>query len=184
MPSSSEASPLKTVEEGEHLEWPVPPWSCDYLLVGEPTRGGAGDLTSAFRLFLSAAKRGDSSSQINLGNFYSAGIGVKRNRERALYWYRRAYRQGERAAASNIGSLLKGEKQLNQALAWFERAVNLNDGDANLEIANIYLRRNDKVKAKRYLREVGKASAHDVTDTSKEQAQKLLKRLEREVSDE
>src|SRR6185503_571423 len=62
-----------------------------------------GNLRSAFRLFLTAAKGGDPSCQVNLGNFYSLGTGVKLNRTKALYWYQRAYRQGVGCAASNIG---------------------------------------------------------------------------------
>src|SRR5579863_417820 len=87
----------------------------------------AGNLRSAFRLFLAAAKAGDPSCQINLGNFYSGGIGVKPNRTSALYWYRRAYRQGYRSAASNIGMVYRDEEKLKKALAWFERAAKLKD---------------------------------------------------------
>jgi TPR repeat protein len=50
--------------------------------------------------------------------------------------------QGYGAATSNIGVLFRDEKKLKQALAWFERAVELKDRDANLEIAKIHL---DKV---------------------------------------
>ena len=92
-------------------------------------------LTSAFRLLLSGAKSGDISAQLNIGNFYSDGTGVKRNRARALYWYKRAYRRSDASAANNIGVLFRAEGQLTRALAWFERAVKLKDVDANLEIA-------------------------------------------------
>jgi TPR repeat protein len=43
-----------------------------------------GNLKSAFRLFLAAAKAGDSSCQINLGNFYDEGTGIRRNRSAAM----------------------------------------------------------------------------------------------------
>jgi TPR repeat protein len=52
-----------------------------------------GELKSAFRLFLRAARAGDSGARVNLGYFYDSGLGVKPNRDLALYWYRRAYRQ-------------------------------------------------------------------------------------------
>jgi uncharacterized protein len=137
----------------------------------------SGNTKSAFRLFLACAKAGDPSCQLNLGNFYSEGIGVRPNRELALYWYRRAYRQGHRSAASNIGLIYRDEDRLNQALAWFERAVKLRDGDANLEIAKIYLQRNDRTKAIRYLKQIGRAKSEDVTEASREEAAKLLARL-------
>jgi TPR repeat protein len=97
----------------------------------------AGKLRSAFRLFLAAAKAGDSSCQVNLGNFYCHGTGVRANRAKALYWYRRAYRQGRGCSASNIGMLFQHEQKFRQALTWFEWAVRLGDGDANLLIANL-----------------------------------------------
>ena len=102
-----------------------------------------GNYKSAFRLCLAAAKGGSLSGQLNLGYFYKNGIGVKPNRKFALYWTRRAYRQGSGAAAHNIGLIFRDERKFNRAIAWFERAVRLNDGDANLEIAKIYLQKND-----------------------------------------
>jgi uncharacterized protein len=139
-----------------------------------------GKLRSAFRLLLTAAKAGDISSQINLGNFYSHGTGVKPNRTLALYWYRRAYRRGERSAASNIGAVFRDEENWKQALKWFERAVRLEDGDASLDIAKIYLRnKSDHKKAIRHLKQTLKAKVYwDATKGSQEEAQRLLKRLQ------
>jgi TPR repeat protein len=138
-----------------------------------------GNLTSAFRLFLAAAKTGDSISQINVGNFYSDGIGIKPNQTRGLYWYRRAYRQGERCAASNIAVVFLHQHDIEQAVRWFERAVNLGDGDANLDIAKIYLSKNDRSKAIQYLRRTLRAKTEDLTEGSREEARYLLKRMQR-----
>ena len=137
----------------------------------------AGRLKSAFRLFLAGAEAGDSSSQINLGNFYSDGIGVKPDRARALQWYRRAYHRGERAAASNIGILYRTENKLAQALAWFEKAVQLKDGDANVEIAKIYLDRNEPTLAVHYLKRARRAKPCDITGDSREEAERLLQQM-------
>jgi TPR repeat protein len=134
----------------------------------------AGELTSAFRLFLACAKAGDAGCQNNLGNFYRDGIGVKANRERALYWYRRAYRQGLRGAASNIGVLFRDENKLREALAWFERD---GGGDANLAIAMIYLREHNAEKAIRYLKRVCSAKPDEMSEASRKEAESLLKRL-------
>src|SRR5205807_6868103 len=41
----------------------------------------------------------------NLGYCYDLGVGVKANRAKALYWYRRACRHGESGAAHNIGTV-------------------------------------------------------------------------------
>ncbi len=136
-----------------------------------------GKLTSAFRLFLKAAKAGDVGAQLNLGNLYSDGTGVKRNRAKALEWYRRAYRQSYGPAASNLGVIYRDERKLNRALLWFERAVKLKDADANLEIAKIYLHQGDRPRAARYLKRTCKARVGDVTEASREEAQRLLREL-------
>src|SRR5690349_4222867 len=64
-----------------------------------------GHLISAFRLFLAGAKAGDKDSQVNVGFFYDSGVGVHPNRKKALYWYNKAYRQGDALAAYNIGRI-------------------------------------------------------------------------------
>lgn len=137
-----------------------------------------GKLKSAFRLYLAAAKGGDPSCQMNLGNFYNSGIGVKPNRDLALLWYRRAYRQGSGAAAHNIGLLFRREGNFNQAVAWLGRAAKKHDGDANLTIAKIYLEsKNDKPKAIHYLKQTLKANRRYMLAESREEAHGLLKRL-------
>lgn len=98
-----------------------------------------GKLLSAFRLFLRGAKAGDGSSQLNLGYLYDYGIGVKRNRRAAEYWYRRAYLQGVAGGANNIGTLYRDEQRPRRAFWWFRRATVLGDVGANLEIAKYYL---------------------------------------------
>lgn len=137
-----------------------------------------GKLRSALLLFLAAAKQGDSGAQVNLGYFYDVGIGTRPNRNAALLWYRRAYKAGERTAASNIGTIFRDQKKLNQAVRWFHRAVERGDGDANLELAKIYLHnKRDIQKAIMYLRETCRAKAKDVTISSKEEARRLLRQI-------
>lgn len=135
----------------------------------------AGNLLSAFRLFLAAAKAGDVGAQLVLGNFYSDGTGIRRNRKQALYWYKRAYRKGYGPAASNIGLMFREENNIKQALNWYERAARLNETDANLDIARIFLERGDEARARGYLEQVCSAPAGAVTEASREKAQHLLK---------
>lgn len=47
----------------------------------------------ALQLFLEAARNGDKAALLNIGYFYDKGVGVKRDRTKALYWYKRAYRR-------------------------------------------------------------------------------------------
>jgi tetratricopeptide (TPR) repeat protein len=133
-----------------------------------------GDLRSAFRLYLAAAKAGEISCQVNVGNFYDAGTGVRRNRSAAIYWYKRAYRRGDSCAASNIGVMWRNDKKPKRALEWFRKAVRLGDDEANLEIAKYYLRNEqDSNKAIQHLKKVCQSNC--VTEAGKEEATRLLK---------
>ena len=143
----------------------------------------ADKLESAFRLFLAAAKAGYFPAYNIVAHFYNSGTGTKANRDSALYWYRRAYREhdswyrrGLSTPANNIGCILRDRGQHRRAITWFLRAVKLGDGDANLCIAEIYLRNeSDRPKAIHYLKKT--CSAPYVTDGSIEEARRLLKEL-------
>lgn len=140
----------------------------------------SGKLRSAFRLDLAAAKAGDTGCQLNVGNFYDAGNGVRRNRLAALYWYKRAYRRGYSAAASNIGIMWRNEKKLKRSLEWFQRAVRLGDDEANLEIAKHYLlNERNPAKAIRHLEKVCQSNC--VTEAGVEEATKLLKQARKQA---
>ena len=133
---------------------------------------------------LAAAKLGEPGARNNVGYMYDTGVGVRSSREAALHWYRRAYRQGNPCAASNIGTIFRDEKDFDRALHWFQRTVRLNggdDGDADLEIAQIYLRHSgDFAKAVHHLKRACR-SKH-VTQHGLEQAKRLLNRTERKLN--
>lgn len=137
-----------------------------------------GRLQSARRLLLAGAKLGDYASQHTLGYFYDTGVGVKRDREAALYWYMKAFRKGYGAAASNVATIYRDEGKYRQALEWFQRAVKLKDADANLEIAKIYITKlDDPAKARVFLMRAIRAGADDITEGSREEAHDLLRRM-------
>jgi uncharacterized protein len=135
-----------------------------------------GDLKQAFHLFSLQAAAGDDGAQLNLGYFYDCGLGTRRNRVKAMLWYRRAYRQGSSAAASNIATVYRDNGQPRQAFAWYKRAALMKDGDALVEMAKHYLsgsgvRRNGP-EARRMLKRAI-ASTH-ITEAGREEAQVLL----------
>ena len=138
----------------------------------------AGRVEVAFRLMLAAVRTGASGAQVALGYMYDNAIGTKRNVKAALYWYRRAYRRGESCAAHNIGTVWRDAGNFQRALYWFERAIQMNsddDGEAYLEIAQIYLKENrDRRKAASFLRKVCRSKS--VTQNAVEKARRLLKR--------
>ncbi|MGB0035633.1 MAG: tetratricopeptide repeat protein [Candidatus Acidiferrales bacterium] len=134
-----------------------------------------GELRSAFQLFLAAAKAGDKGSQVNVGYFYDSGLGTRRNRTAALYWYKRAYRRGMASAANNIGTIWRDEKKPRRALLWFRRAVELGDDGGYLEIAKLCLQNErNPSKAVKYLKRV--CQSDRVSEGETEAAKRLLKK--------
>jgi uncharacterized protein len=134
-----------------------------------------GQLRPAFRLFLAAARAGMEAAFSTVGNFYQNGIGVKANPDAALDWYRLAYRAGARSVANNIGCILRDRKNFAQAIEWFWRAVEQKDGDANLNIAKIYLDKGDLAKTRFYLDKTRRSPW--ATEQSKEEAMSLLRKM-------
>jgi TPR repeat protein len=98
-----------------------------------------GDVRTAFRLFREMAEAGDFHSYLNLGYFYDVGLGTSKSRTVALRWYRRAYRAGDSAGASNIATVYRDQGRHRAAFDWLRRAAAMNDGDAELEVAKCYL---------------------------------------------
>ncbi|MGH9681013.1 MAG: hypothetical protein ACRD4Y_13780, partial [Candidatus Acidiferrales bacterium] len=134
-----------------------------------------GRLRSAFRLLLAAAEAGLPGAFGTLGNFFHLGRGVRANPDAALYWYKRAYRDGDRSVANNIGCVLRDRNQVRQAIKWFQRAVRQDDGNANLNIAKIYLRKGYPAGALPYLNKTCRSAW--ATEGAKEEARFLLKKL-------
>ena len=85
----------------------------------------AGHHREAFRLFQEAARAGHRASWLNVGYCFDVGLGVRRSRERALFWYRKAASKGFGAAAGNIGTVYRDEGRPRLAARWFLKAVSL-----------------------------------------------------------
>jgi len=143
----------------------------------------SGNLRSAFRLFMSGAKRNDSGAQHMLGYCYRRGIGVKPNREAALKWYKKAFSHGKSISAINIGIIYRDENNTRQALKWFQKAVDLDDDEANLEIAKILIKKCESAKALFHLKKIIAADRNYVTEASICEAQHLIKELENKKSE-
>lgn len=143
----------------------------------------AGDLVSGFRLLLLAAKLGNAGAQLNLGYTYDVGLGIRRNRAAAMYWYRKAYRseKGSGIAASNIGTIFRDEHKYSQAIRWFLRGVRYGDVDANLELAKIYLQNpRQHEKAIACLKDILKATPPvGVGEDTQREASLLLRKVEK-----
>jgi len=98
-----------------------------------------GRYNEARRLFLRAARLGDTAAMVNLGNLYDEGLGGPRSLQRALSWYRRAAAKRNSSGAANVGAIYRREGAFRTALAWFKKAVRLGDlDDALLDVAGLY----------------------------------------------
>ena len=107
----------------------------------------ARDFRTAFKVYLAGARLGDSSCQINLGNYYSWGWGTKQDLKKAEHWYHKAYKNGNAIGALNLGVGKREQGNIRSAIAWFKKAVAMNDGSAHIALARIYMSRRSGHKA-------------------------------------
>jgi len=139
-----------------------------------------GKVRAALRLFLKAATRGDLSSQLNVGYMYDVGVGVRRNREQAMYWYKRAYRRGAASAAINIGTIYRNEADARRAEQWFLRALELRDDSGAFELGKLLVSR-EPVRASKFFQRAAGSKKLDAASvaTARKQLVLLEKRLRR-----
>jgi TPR repeat protein len=143
----------------------------------------AGEHRAAFQCLLAAAEAGDEGSQLNLGNYFSNGTGVRKDLKKANFWYRKSYNNQTRgirssSAAVNLGINFRNSGDLKTAVTWFERARTLQDGSACLELARIYAaRKGGRRKAMVLLNEVLELNRDYSTEDDKEAADAMLKVL-------
>ena len=75
------------------------------------------------------AEQGDIDSQNTLAAMYKLGLGVKKNPEEAVKWYRLAAEQGDAAGQYGLGTMYAAGEGLlqdyNVALKWFNLAAAL-----------------------------------------------------------
>jgi TPR repeat protein len=81
----------------------------------------AGEFRSAFRLLQRAAKLGAYAAEHSLGYMYDLGIGVRSNRNAAIEWYRKSFRNGFAGSANNIGTIYRDEMKTSLACDGFRR---------------------------------------------------------------
>jgi TPR repeat protein len=139
-----------------------------------------GKMRPAFQLMLASAKLGSISAQINVGNYYDDGRGVRRNRSAALYWFRRAYGRGDSIAAHNIGVVWRNDGKPHRALYWFSRSVKLGNDESNLDIGKHFLNdEKDPRKAVIYFKRVKRTGW--VSEAGLEEAARLLRLAKRRL---
>jgi TPR repeat protein len=72
----------------------------------------------------SQAEQGDAWAQLNLGAAYDNGLGVERDVEQAIHWYRKAAEQGLVEAQFNLAHILVDEDiSATAAAQWMAKAA-------------------------------------------------------------
>lgn len=100
------------------------------------------DFAAAFNEFKLLAVDGDIVAQVNLGNLYMKGLGVKQNYGEAARWYRNAAEKDEPMAQSKLGILyyygLGVPQDYAEAGRWFTKAAEHGDRSAQAVLASLY----------------------------------------------
>ena len=139
----------------------------------------SGDSKAALKVFREAAEAGHVSAKNSIGYFLDHGLGVRKNRTQAMLWYRKAARQGDLSAYSNIAISYRSAGKKRQARLWFAKAANRGDGGAAVDLAKLLLETHRKVDRAEALRRLRRAvRSKYISDDDRGQAAALIKSLE------
>jgi TPR repeat protein len=104
----------------------------------------ANDLPLAYKEFLASAEEGNADAQFNVALMYERGIGVAKNLEEAVVWYRKSALQGNSAAQFNLGVLYENglgtTVDFAKANEWYRKASVQGDALAIGNLGMLYLR--------------------------------------------
>ncbi|MBO7051555.1 MAG: SEL1-like repeat protein [Prevotella sp.] len=137
-----------------------------------------GDYKRAETLIYSFAERGDVYAQYDLGmileNMYETdtkGLVNIKNKEQAVYWYKKAAEQGYVMAQSHLGFMYQDGKGVAKddklAIYWFEKAAEQGHYGIQLHLGDLYYRENemqDYAKAAYWLEKAAKQGSAYASD--------------------
>ncbi len=96
----------------------------------------------AVRWYRKAAERGHAQAQVNLGTFYSNGLGVERDCTEAVKWYRKAAEQEHAQAQNNLGVMYSEgqgvEQDYSEAAKWCGKAAEQGHAQAQTNLCIMY----------------------------------------------
>lgn len=139
----------------------------------------AGNFDHARRCYERGAELGDALCLHALAYMYDIGEGVAADKGLAMKLYRKAWRRGSHASASNIAILYREQGRMRTMFGWYRRVALAGDGSAQLEMAKCYLDgigvRTDVQAALRCL--AAASASYYIAECEREEAQALLARL-------
>lgn len=138
------------------------------------------DWRGAFKCLSAAARFNHNSSQLNLGNLYASGRGARKNLGLAEYWYKRAYKGGNLAAAYNLALDKKRQGDVDAAISWLKKAAARRDGSSYLALAEMYSKKVGGIKkAVDLLQQALEFNSEEIFDDDREKVESLLRKLQR-----
>jgi uncharacterized protein len=93
------------------------------------------------KCFRAAAEQGHLDAQLNLGNAYADGRGVRRNKKEAIRWYLKAAEAGLAPAQHALGVLHcygRGKPNYPEAVRWYRRAAEQGHAGAQNNLGIMY----------------------------------------------
>jgi TPR repeat protein len=141
-----------------------------------------GDFVEAFDLLMQCVSLGDNGAQHDIGLAYDAGLGVEKDKAKALFWFKKAWSSTKFTGYCAAIALTYAEiGQQRRAMYWWNKAVALGDGSAALSLAKILMGTDKRKVSKRVIGLLKQAAASEeyvqITVDEKEEAEELLEKL-------
>lgn len=106
-------------------------------------RAKSGDINAISQLYERASQH-DGMAMSCLGWMFTHGIGLEKNAEQGLEWFRKAAEADESAACFHLAEIHNHgtgvKKNLGQAIHWYQKAVDLGMEQAKFPLASLYLK--------------------------------------------
>ena len=138
-----------------------------------------GDVAQALNLFRQGAELGDAGAQNCIGIAYDSGRGVEQNKQKAIEWFKRAWRNSkEPGYCVNVALTYEEVGKPRQALYWWRKAVASGDRTAALGFAKFLMKKNRSRFSEQIFDLLTSAAQGEeymeISPNDKEEAQKLL----------
>jgi TPR repeat protein len=124
---------------------PIHPWNmgtCQEELARAVAAYKRKDYASAFDQFKNLAEKEYSPAESNLGAMYAEGLGVEKDAQKAVFWWRKAAKENDPKAVYNLAMAYsdgKGvDKDDKQAVYWFRKAAYMGSNFAQYNLAVMY----------------------------------------------
>jgi TPR repeat protein len=133
--------------------------------------GGSRNLNDGVSWLRKAADQGYGNAEYLLGTLYEQGSGVEHDDRKAVEWFRKAAQQDSPHAMEKLGRFEDRALNRTEALKWYEKAARAGDGQALVDLAQMYRTglavKKDEAMAREYFK---RAAELGVTDALPEVA--------------